>query len=338
MTDLIHCVADLIDERDREGLEVALARVTFELAQARALTFWRVFRRAEGVWLRKRVALPARAEGASPHEDDMPLAAAPDSLRLAYESKNFVHWSGRPRDPAGCVLPVHGVSDVLGLIEIETASELGHEQICLLMGMLRIYRSHLAALDYGDVDELTRLANRRTFDDEFGRFAIAEARRHGARRIDDISAGRAHLGVADIDFFKQINDRFGHPYGDEVLMLFAGLMRECFRESDKLFRFGGEEFVILISNCGLDDALAAFERFRAAVAAYPFPQVGQVTVSLGVTSLEMHDTGSAAFGRADQALYVAKRRGRNCVLLFETLRESPARETIRNASPEVELF
>ena len=161
------------------------------------------------------------------------------------------------------------------------------------------------------------------------------ARKPGASAT---SGARAHLGVSDIDFFKQVNDRFGHPYGDEVLALFAGIMRSAFRESDKLFRFGGEEFVTLISNCGIDDALAAFERFRAAVAAFRFPRVGEVTVSIGVTSIRLNDTGSAAFGRADQALYVAKRSGRNRVLMFEALESSSGLETSRAQSTEAELF
>ena len=338
MPDLIHTVANLIDERDREGLEVTLARVTFEMSHARALTFWRVFRRVDGVWLRKRVVLPEPVELAESPENDMPLSAASECLRVAYETRTFVRWRERPGSPRGCVLPVLGANDVLGLIEIEVDCEFDRERQSVLAGMLRIYRSHLAALDYGDIDELTRLANRRTFDDQFARFVQAEGRRHGVRRIEDVWGARSHLGVADIDFFKQVNDRFGHPYGDEVLMLFSGLMRDTFREADKLFRFGGEEFVILMANCSIDDALAAFERFRAAVAAHHFPQVGQVTVSIGVTSLRLHDNGSAAFGRADQALYAAKRRGRNRVLLYEGLQESAALVSMRKASPEVELF
>ncbi len=338
MTDLIHTVADLIDERDREGLEVTLARVTFGMARARALTYWRVFRRGDGVWLRMRVALPEHLGPAKAGTDDMRLAAASEGLRLAYESRNLVRWRDRPGHPKGCVLPVQGANEVLGLIEIAVDSDIDRERQSLLAGMLRIYRSHLAALDYGDVDELTRLSNRRTFDDQFSRFVQAEGRRHGVRRMDDVWGARSHLAVADIDFFKQVNDRFGHPYGDEVLVLFAGLMRASFRETDKLFRFGGEEFVVLMANCSLDDALAAFERFRASVAAYNFPQVGQVTVSIGVTSLRLHDNGSAAFGRADQALYAAKRRGRNRVLLYEALQESSALESLRKPSTEVELF
>jgi diguanylate cyclase (GGDEF)-like protein len=334
MSDLIHQVADLIDERDREGLEATLARVTFQLARARALTLWRAFHRGDGVWLRKRAALPATVGALPPQEDDLPLGRAREPLRQAYETKAVARWRG---EVMGCVLPVLGEMGVLGLIEIETSADLDGDGLSLLLGMLRIYRSHLAALDYGDIDELTGLANRRTFDDQFNRFMRAEARRHGAKRVGDAWGASSHVGVADIDFFKQINDRFGHPYGDEVLMLFAALMRDTFRDSDKLFRFGGEEFVILLSNCALGDALAAFERFRSAVAAHRFPQVDKVTVSIGVTSMRLHDTGSSAFGRADQALYLAKRSGRNRVLLFEAMENSPA-IAARATSSEAELF
>ena len=338
MIDLMHSVAELIDERDREGLDVTLARVAFELAGARALTFWCIFRRPDGVWLRKRAVLPASVAGCEPQENDVPIGAVGSPLKLAFERKTFVRWRDRATRRSGCVLPAPGEAEPFGLVDIELSGELDRERILLLSGLLHIYRSHLAALDYGDIDDLTRLANRRTFDDQFSRLALAEARRKDARRIGDVWGARAHLGVADIDFFKQVNDRFGHPYGDEVLVLFARLMRGAFREDDKLFRFGGEEFVTLISNCGIDDALSAFERFRAAVAAFHFPQVGEVTVSIGVTSIRMHDTGSAAFGRADQALYVAKRRGRNRVLLFEALQDSQALESVMTLAPEVEWF
>ncbi len=169
-------------------------------------------------------------------------------------------------------------------------------------------------------------------------WCLARLHRSNGVRVDDSRGSRAHLGVADIDFFKHVNDRFGHPYGDEVLMLFAGLMRDTFREGDKLFRVGGEEFVVLMSNCAVDNALIAFERFRAAVEAFQFPQVGRVTVSIGVTSLQPGDAASAAFGRADQALYSAKRRGRNRVLLFDPQDLSPALELRRPQAADVELF
>jgi diguanylate cyclase (GGDEF)-like protein len=338
MSNLVNSVAELIDERDRESLEVTLARVTFELSVARSLSFWRAFERSDGVWLRRRVALPEGSDGYEALEADVPLPAASAPLRQAYAERAVAALRDEVTGGRLYVLPVLGAAGPLGLIEIETEREIDGERLAGLSGMLRIYRSHLAALDYGDTDELTGLSNRRTFDEQLRRFAAAEARGEAARRADDLRHAHAHIGVADIDFFKRINDNFGHPYGDEVLVLFSSIMRKVFRDTDKLFRFGGEEFVILMPNCELDDALLALERFRAAVEAYAFPQVGRVTVSIGVASLWPHDTGSSAFGRADQALYVAKREGRNRVLRYEAVRQPTAPGALATAAQEVELF
>ncbi len=312
--------------------------MTFELSGASALSLWRAFERSDGVWLRRRVTLPETPSASQTPEGDIRLPGVPTAWRQAFEGRSAAMAYDEETGRLTYVLPVLGRVEPLGLIEIETKAEIDNERLAGLSGMLRIYRSHLAALDYADNDELTGLANRRTFDDHFRRFAQAEAKRPGVRRASDEQGARAHIGVADIDFFKLINDRFGHPYGDEVLVLFAGLMRRVFRETDKMFRFGGEEFVILMPNCALDDALAAFERFRAAVEAYPFPQVGRVTVSIGVSSLRTYDTGSAAFGRADQALYAAKRGGRNCVRHHETLEAADSPRAAEPESADIELF
>ena len=338
MSDLVNSVAELIDERDRESLEATLARVTFELSGAKALSFWRGFERSDGVWLRRRASMPARAAGFEPMEADVPLDAASAPLRRAYAQRSAVAASSAATGRRLYVLPVLGGDGPLGLIEIESEGEIDGERLAALSGMLRIYRSHLAALDYADTDELTGLSNRRTFDEQLRRFAAVEAGRIGARRESDLLRASAHIGVADIDFFKRVNDTFGHAYGDEVLVLFSSLMRKTFRETDKLFRFGGEEFVILMPHCDLDNALLAFERFRANVEAYAFPQVGRVTVSIGVATLRPQDTGSSAFGRADQALYVAKREGRNRVLRFEAIRQPTAPGAWATAAQEVELF
>jgi diguanylate cyclase (GGDEF)-like protein len=123
----------------------------------------------------------------------------------------------------------------------------------------------------------------------------------------------AWLGVVDIDHFKLVNDNHGHLIGDEVLLLVARLMRSSFRFQDQLYRFGGEEFVVLI-RCGtVDQAQAAFERLRSNVENYIFPRVGRITVSVGFTQLRSGDSPSGAFERADKAVYHAKQHGRNQV-------------------------
>jgi diguanylate cyclase (GGDEF)-like protein len=127
------------------------------------------------------------------------------------------------------------------------------------------------------------------------------------------------LGVIDIDHFKNINDNFGHLIGDEVLILVSNLMKSAFRSQDKLFRFGGEEFVVLLKPTELANALATFERYRKEVDGFRFPQVEHVTISAGFTRIGLYDTPSMILDNADEALYYAKEHGRNLVFCYEEL-------------------
>lgn len=149
--------------------------------------------------------------------------------------------------------------------------------------------------------------------------------------------GQYWLGVIDIDHFKRVNDGFGHLIGDEVLLLVARIMRSSFRHDDRLYRFGGEEFVVLLRAQSEDAALSVFERFRCNVQAYQFPQVGTITISLGCTRVRDNDTPAAAFERADKVVYMAKDQGRNQVRCYE--RQPEFAESLRSSDGSiVELF
>jgi diguanylate cyclase (GGDEF)-like protein len=144
------------------------------------------------------------------------------------------------------------------------------------------------------------------------------------------------LAVVDIDHFKQVNDRFGHLYGDEVLILIANILRTSFRSHDRIFRFGGEEFVVLLRNTTLSKAHKVFNRFRETVQEHHFPQVGSVTVSLGFVGTS-RGSPVEILGQADQALYYAKEHGRNQVRFYEDLIASGELAT-KVANDDVELF
>ena len=144
------------------------------------------------------------------------------------------------------------------------------------------------------------------------------------------------LAVVDIDHFKQVNDRFGHLYGDEVLILVANILRSSFRSHDRIFRFGGEECVGLLRNTTRSKAHKVFNRFREAVQGYHFPQVGNVTVSLGFVGTS-RGSPVEILGQADQALYYAKEHGRNQVRFSEDLVASGELAT-KVANDDVELF
>ncbi len=144
--------------------------------------------------------------------------------------------------------------------------------------------------------------------------------------------------MVDIDHFKRVNDGFGHLIGDEVLVLVARIMRQSFRHYDRLYRFGGEEFVVLLRGGTEEDAKAAYERFRTNVESYLFPQVKTVTVSLGFTEVQHQDTPNQAFSRADQGVYQAKHQGRNQVLCYEGLVRDGIIKVEGEHIGDVELF
>jgi len=138
-------------------------------------------------------------------------------------------------------------------------------------------------------------------------------------RNDLASAAREHqpvaLAILDVDFFKQINDRFGHEKGDDVLAAVGRLLADTVRESDVAARAGGEEFCILLADTDVDGALVVAEKLRAAIARLEVPGLEtQITGSLGVAALPMHALDAPTLLRkSDRALYVAKQQGRDRV-------------------------
>lgn len=196
-------------------------------------------------------------------------------------------------------------------------------QLGLIGGFAAIYRNYLSILRDAARDTLTGLKNRKTFDENFSRI-VAESRHlevtfDGDRRTSHLEGEHNWLGMIDIDHFKRINDTQGHVFGDEVLLLLSALMRKAFRSEDLLFRFGGEEFVVLLAPTTFANAQAVFERFLSLVSGYSFPEVGTVTVSVGFVRIQPDDLPPVVIGNADRALYYAKEHGRNQVRSFERL-------------------
>ena len=243
-------------------------------------------------------------------------------------------------------LPVWMHDKVSTCLEITQSRPFSAHKLDVIQGIFHVYQNYQSLLDYSERDALTGLLNRKTFDEQFSR-STAESR---TRRMRPSTTGLAGdeeascceppveqwLAVVDVDHFKQVNDRFGHLYGDEVLILIANILRSSFRSHDRIFRFGGEEFVVLLRATSLATAHKVFNRFRLAVQEYPFPQVGQVTVSLGFVSTS-RGAPVEILGQADQALYYAKENGRNQVCFYDELIASGQLKT-KVANDDVELF
>ncbi len=161
-------------------------------------------------------------------------------------------------------------------------------------------------------DQLTGVANRAHFE------------RSLDARIKEFHAKGTicSLVVADIDFFKRINDEFGHHVGDHALMSFAKLLQQNTRVEDLVARYGGEEFVIICPNCQVENAVERAEDIRLALERTPMAVINGrcLSASFGVTEFQPNDSATSAFVRADQALLNAKENGRNQV---QSLQSNP---------------
>jgi diguanylate cyclase len=126
--------------------------------------------------------------------------------------------------------------------------------------------------------------------------------------------------ILDIDHFKRINDTFGHNAGDKALKIVAQLMTTYVRQSDYVFRIGGEEFVLLLPSTKLDNASTLVETMRAGIADSSFHFKGApvtLTLSAGITETRNDDSVESIYERADKALYRAKNSGRNCQFIAD---------------------
>jgi diguanylate cyclase (GGDEF)-like protein len=197
-----------------------------------------------------------------------------------------------------------------------------------------IYSNHQLLISLNDKDALTGLYNRKFFDRKMNQLSLESE--HQLRRKSETSK-HSYLAILDIDHFKRINDAYGHLYGDEVLLHFAQQMQKVFREDDWLFRYGGEEFVVLLKNVESTMIETILHRFREHIEHYDFPSVGQVTISIGVTQLDNSKMQSEIIDRADNALYYVKEHGRNNVALYEALVEQGELQEVVNEG-DIELF
>ncbi|WP_448211217.1 GGDEF domain-containing protein [Colwellia sp. MEBiC06753] len=170
--------------------------------------------------------------------------------------------------------------------------ELHHYLIHPLNNALTYRRALMLAMQ----DGLTGLGNRRHFDEQLKRAMHQSLRNHD----------KVGLIVADLNKFKAINDTFGHAIGDSVLIHFANALRASMRDSDSIFRFGGDEFAVLIESAGKESLEVIYHRIHQAVASDDLLVEYQVTCSLGATFMNKADNAKSFFERADQDLYRRK--------------------------------
>ena len=203
-----------------------------------------------------------------------------------------------------------------------------------LQFLFHFYCHQLQMLQGTYRDALTGLYNRRAFNEKLAQL-LDRSENHQRRAI---TFSPTIFVMLDIDHFKRINDSKGHLFGDEVLLLMAQQLSDSFRENDLLFRYGGEEFAMVLMDIEPEQAQLTLDRFRKKVASYKFPSVDQVTVSIGYTLFDQRLSMEQLIAQADTALYHCKGTTRNAVHSYHGLVKNGLIPVLKESKiPQVEI-
>ncbi len=339
MATLIEHLIKLTDHRDRNLLELTLAKALIDLLPIDRVVVAKVVSE-EGIkrWL-EIATLDARGGG----KVTDPLRVDFQTLRLLEDAKDRleclqsqaqveVAWAGE-MGPRITYFPLLSSThtDEAGVIEIHSGAALTGAQLQSMGELHRVFRNMYSLLAYSDRDALTGLLNRKSLDDTFYSAVLDELgqsleyQEHVQSTAlttaeQEPEQERRHrvppnywLGTVSVDDFAAIGDKHGHLIAEEVLLLVARIMNNTFRTYDRIYRFGGEQFAVLM-HCP-DEALvlAAFERFRANMEKFNFPQAGRVTASAGFTRVTAADSPSSSLERAERAVDYGQHHGGNKV-------------------------
>ena len=342
---LFDAVIDLTNKRDRCSLIKELTLTLSRLLKIDTIIFLQVPANGDGEYLEIVSSIPAAASqdiysilpselGPSKPHIDSNMARCLNTKTTTTVSEN---------NATRTLIPIKDIRNnkVTAILDLygynETASS---KQV--IDGFIRLFSNFVAIIDDNSRDTLTGLLNRKTFNAQLSTLLSHHKPSSQDNSVSDerrsTKPGVNHwLGILDIDHFKSINDNFGHVYGDEVLLLFANLMKKTFRSSDLLFRYGGEEFVVVLTSTQDSSASMVFERFRQQLEQFNFPQIGQVTVSTGMVKVSSSDQPTSVLDRADKALYYVKQNGRNRVGDFQQLLDDGLIK-MHDINTDIELF
>ncbi len=242
------------------------------------------------------------------------ISGPPDGSNVRAVSLTYLYpggGGGLSSIRSGLAVPLIGEGDdSLGFLSVYgTASDelsertLGDLELLAMKAAPAIgnARRYGEARQLADTDALTGLHNRRTFHETLSR-EVARAQRYGRTLA---------LIVLDLDDFKVVNDTHGHLAGDAVLAEVGERLRSVARSADIACRIGGEEFAVILPECGLVDAEAFYQRLATAITTRPISEIGSVQFSAGIGELRSDDDPVSLFERADRSLYAAKDAGKN---------------------------
>ena len=328
----IDSLAEITRYRDREVIERSLLKTLLEFESESSFRLYQVLHHAPALKLGM-LAFASNdniitAEEVNQYE--LPAYFTALVNKVVNTGKIICADSHKNNHDQHILYPAFNANDEIFAILIQTSKNSDYEKQRFVHGFLRIYSNYLEMIEVTKRDKLTGLLNRETLDPEITRILIRNNIPTKLRSVENMAnngtASRRYnaplknwLCVLDIDHFKLINDQYGHIYGDEILILVARLLENSVREFDKIFRFGGEEFVILMKSYDAAEALLAFERIRCVIATHHYAKISSLTVSIGGTEITNQNDPRNIIEAADIALYYAKQNGRNQVHLYESL-------------------
>jgi diguanylate cyclase (GGDEF)-like protein len=336
---LLESVIHLTRERDKRSLEYSFIEILTEVLQFDIAMLLNVSHGRDDWNLEILSYYAAGNNDSKPYTRPQIIVPMDEFIRRSIESQEVVVDTHDQTSRTIHPIIINKTVKSLLVLYTRNADETSEK---IISSFVKIYANFVAVLDDSERDTLTGLFNRKAFDTHIKELLLdVEKTRNSKPQARERRTAKDNacrwLGILDIDHFKHINDNYGHLYGDEVLVIFSNIMEASFRKSDLLFRYGGEEFVVVLNPATEKQAEMVFNRFRNRLEEHDIPQVGRVTVSIGISrfSADVHPT--SVVENADQALYYSKDHGRNQVSNYHQLITGGAIKS-HDYADEIEMF
>jgi len=340
MGTLVQHIIKLTDHRDRDLLELTLSKALIDLLPLQRVVIAKVISE-EGVRRWMQIAtLDARGGGkvADPLRVDfekLPLLEDEvQRLRCIESHENVEVALAGDAGPRITYIPTFesSRSEEDGVLEIHSPKALTESELQTIDILLHVFRNMFHLLAFSDRDGLTGLLNRKALDDTFYSAVLEEldevAGAISPQRDAKVAPGqeRRHrvppnywLGTISVDRFGSVGEKHGHLIAEEVLLLVARILNNTFRTYDRIYRLGGEQFAVLMHCPEEPLVLAAFERCRANIEKFNFPQAGHLTACGGFTRITADDSPSTALERAERGVDYGQHSGGNQVFSYGDL-------------------
>lgn len=327
---ILQSIIKITEQRDVETLDHGLITALAENLPLKSITLFKLDNQTTKDSLEQVISLSIQSneknEAIYSWNDETSAASDNHYAETCLSDRQSASYPNIHDNQVNHLFPLISDHHIIGVLELVSHQDLMNQKE-LVNDLIKIYGNCLFFINKSERDKLTGLLNRHSFDTKVRRliktqqtkqrlaFENKTANEHRRQSAESF----AWLAIFDIDHFKRVNDQYGHVCGDEVLLKLSQKMKDFFRSSDLLFRFGGEEFVVILEPIPYVMAQRTLERFREKIESSVFPLVKTITTSGGYIKITDADYPTAFIERADQALYYAKSHGRNNICNYELL-------------------